>query len=497
MRIFNQIFITLTAIIFISCIEIFIPSDNLEKDKKIENPIELSSGDTLLQNKINQIQSPILHLYSTYDEFRQIKSTTKEIQADIDRLKQNGKLIENSIEKIYDRINQQPSFDSSSFKKLTPDKKNRFNDSIVAYVRLTNEMNRAPQSLGNTLSKESMANLNQESAARLKSIDFFLINILFQNFNQIKDTLQTLKRIQLICANLKDKVREKIKNENVLEGTMIKLRSHINLSDSINKVFINTEEQLLPFRKQIEQVLLNSNEPSSYKIQFLGSTYRIFIINSDSHKVQIHVNNKKLIPLAVVWNKLQVEKQLPLMVTNAGMYNKDGSPVGLYINNYKLIKPLDETSTPLNDNFHLYPNGVFYIDSLNKMYVEKTVHFAQNKMKTGMGVQYATQSGPMLVMNDSIHDNFNFKSQNNNIRNGIGIVQGSSNKKAIVAISDNQITFFNFALLFKYILNCNNALYFDGSISKMYSNENLKKMGDLGGNLGPILSVSKRLNDKK
>jgi hypothetical protein len=31
----------------------------------------------------------------------------------------------------------------------------------------------------------------------------------------------------------------------------------------------------------------------------------------------------------------------------------------------------------------------------------------------------------------------------------------------------------------------------------MYSNENQKKMGDLGGNLGPILSVSKRLNDKK
>ncbi|HZF63189.1 MAG TPA: phosphodiester glycosidase family protein, partial [Chitinophagaceae bacterium] len=114
---------------------------------------------------------------------------------------------------------------------------------------------------------------------------------------------------------------------------------------------------------------------------------------------------------------------------NAGMYKPDNSPQGLFIENQRLIIPLDTSSG--NGNFYLKPNGVFYIDVTNQPFICKTTSFSDQG-----NVKYATQSGPMLVIDGQIHPAFKQSSTNLNIRNGVGILPDG---KVIFAMSKNVI----------------------------------------------------------
>ncbi|MCB0519527.1 MAG: phosphodiester glycosidase family protein, partial [Saprospiraceae bacterium] len=103
-------------------------------------------------------------------------------------------------------------------------------------------------------------------------------------------------------------------------------------------------------------------------------------------------------------------KQLTLLFAmNAGMYKKDFSPQGLFIQDQKTLNTLDTSSG--NGNFYLMPNGVFYITTDNSAKVCKTSDFIDNGQ-----VKYATQSGPMLVIDGKIHSAFKEGSKNLNIR---------------------------------------------------------------------------------
>lgn len=500
MRIHNHIFIIASAICLLSCIEIF------KEDKEGSGHIlkqeseNLTSDDSLLQIKIDKIEPVVLSLSGASHDYKQMKSSADKIQQDIDKLKQNAKLIEVSIQKVYDRIKQDRKADSNKLELFSRDKIKSINSSLNTLIELEQEIERNRNQKGaiNALQKKTIDSLERLNLFKIRYLDSILYRSLFQGFKEIKDTNAAQKTVQSVLINLKTKTRENYKNEYAIKEASVRISNLAKTIDSLSRVITSSQKQVLPFQKDLEQFILNSNKEVALKIKFLGSSFRLFIINADSHVVKIHVGaNKKLMPLEYTWNKLVSEKANPLMVTNAGMYNPDGLPVGLYIANSKVVKPLDENKSPIQDNFHLYPNGVFFTDSLNRFYVEQTTQFAQKKEKEKKAIQFATQSGPMLIINDNIHPSFNFRSQNVNIRNGIGVMSGSKNQKAIAVISDNEVTFYQFALLFKYVLNCNNALYLDGAISKMYSNANSRKMGDLGGNLGPVLSVSRKVNEKK
>jgi uncharacterized protein YigE (DUF2233 family) len=78
-----------------------------------------------------------------------------------------------------------------------------------------------------------------------------------------------------------------------------------------------------------------------------------------------------------------------------------------------------------------------------------------------------------------------------NLRNGVGIISKNTKSKIVVlAISDSKVNFYDFALLFKEILGCENALYLDGAISKMYIKGD--PINKLDGELGPKLIVIKK-----
>lgn len=162
---------------------------------------------------------------------------------------------------------------------------------------------------------------------------------------------------------------------------------------------------------------------------------------------------------------------------NGGMYMEDQSPLGLYIQDQKIISKLNTRKG--KGNFYMAPNGVFYVTTDKQGGICRTEDFkSENK------INYATQSGPMLVIDGSIHPSFTKRSANLNIRNGVGILPDN---KIVFAISEKEINFYDFALFFKE-RGCKNALYLDGFVSRAYLPE--KNRVQMDGNFGVIIGVT-------
>lgn len=167
-----------------------------------------------------------------------------------------------------------------------------------------------------------------------------------------------------------------------------------------------------------------------------------------------------------------------VFAVNGGMYNTDRYPQGLFIQDSKLITSLDTISG--EGNFYLKPNGVFYITESNVPVICITENFADSK-----GVKYATQSGPILLINGQIHPAFIQGSKNLHIRNGVGILPDG---KVVFVMSKVKVNFYDFATCFQS-LGCKNALYLDGYVSRTYLPEQDWIQTD--GDFGVIIGVTK------
>lgn len=161
---------------------------------------------------------------------------------------------------------------------------------------------------------------------------------------------------------------------------------------------------------------------------------------------------------------------------NGGMYQEDQKPLGLFIQNGKTITPLNTREA--NGNFYLKPNGVFGIRQDNSAFLVTTENFADDGQ-----IKFATQSGPMLLVDGGINVQFMEKSDNLNIRNGVCVLKDG---KIIFAISRRAVNFFDFAVYFLEA-GCRDALYLDGFVSRMYLPE--KDRTDLDGDFGVIIAV--------
>ena len=167
-----------------------------------------------------------------------------------------------------------------------------------------------------------------------------------------------------------------------------------------------------------------------------------------------------------------------IFATNGGMYHSDRSPVGLYIENFNEFSPLITRDGP--GNFGLLPNGVFCINK-KKFLILETKKFAQAKIQC----QYATQSGPLLVIDGKIHPKFIKNGTSKFVRSGVGISRNGS--KAIFLISNEAVNFHHFASTFLDHFKIGNALYLDGNISRLYSPK-LNRI-DFGFDIGPMVAV--------
>tara|TARA_B100001057_G_scaffold165811_1_gene166534 strand:- start:465 stop:1196 length:732 start_codon:yes stop_codon:yes gene_type:complete len=167
-----------------------------------------------------------------------------------------------------------------------------------------------------------------------------------------------------------------------------------------------------------------------------------------------------------------------IFATNGGMYHADRSPVGMYIENFNEFSPLITRNGP--GNFGLLPNGIFCFNKREFLILE-TKKFAQSKIQC----QYATQSGPLLVIDGKIHPKFIKDGTSKFVRSGVGITRDRS--KAIFLISNTAVNFHHFASTFLDHFKIYNALYLDGNISRLYSPK-LNRI-DFGFDIGPIVAV--------
>ncbi|MFN3207637.1 MAG: phosphodiester glycosidase family protein [Roseovarius sp.] len=163
---------------------------------------------------------------------------------------------------------------------------------------------------------------------------------------------------------------------------------------------------------------------------------------------------------------------------NAGMYHQDRSPVGHYVENGRESKALITRDGP--GNFGLLPNGVFCVGS-GRADVLETRRFEREKPEC----RYASQSGPMLVIDGKLHPRFLKDSDSLNIRNGVGTT--ADGRTAWFVISEEKVNFDAFARVFRDVLKVPQALYFDGSISRLYAPQLGRHDG--GFPMGPIVGV--------
>lgn len=148
-----------------------------------------------------------------------------------------------------------------------------------------------------------------------------------------------------------------------------------------------------------------------------------------------------------------------LFAANAGMFDPAFKPVGLYIEDGRTLVRANTKSGA--GNFHLKPNGVFYVAG-DKAGVLETGAYLKQRLHPDM----ATQSGPMLVINGRLHPLFIRANISLKPRIGVGV---RDEHTAVFALSEAGVSFAAFARLFRDALKCGNALFLDGgSVPSLY-----------------------------
>lgn len=162
---------------------------------------------------------------------------------------------------------------------------------------------------------------------------------------------------------------------------------------------------------------------------------------------------------------------------NGGMFDDEGHAIGLLIEDGETLHPVNRREG--GGNFHMLPNGIFLVRKDGNAELVSTQAFENSD-----DIAFATQSGPMLVIDGELHPRFEPDGQSRNIRNGVGVGPDGT---ALFAISEAPVSFGKFARLFRDELKAANALYLDGSVSSLWDPVNGRR--DIRAPLGPMVVV--------
>ncbi len=248
-----------------------------------------------------------------------------------------------------------------------------------------------------------------------------------------------------------------------------------------------TEEDLTSIFQQYKKVTqdiqsVSQNLEGEIDFTYNRSRYTAFVVDLQNSTINIHTHGL----LRDVFQELRVQNRQIEMITNGGMFHNNRKAVGLLISNRKEFVKVNEEVR--GGNFHLLPNGVFYVTQQGA-FIKETSDFTKSYYLKIINPIHATQSGPMLVINGKHHPKFTHKSPNVNLRSGVGI---TPDNKVVFIMSDKSNTnFFQFATLFKDLFACQNALFLDGKISSMYTPMKREVLENKHV-YGPIISVTKK-----
>ena len=218
-----------------------------------------------------------------------------------------------------------------------------------------------------------------------------------------------------------------------------------------------------------------------HSMEYERAAYTICDVDLHRHTVRLYWTRSDGTPyayLSALPRDLEGAAGRLLFATNAGMFDSKLKPVGLYVERGRELVHANIKSG--SGNFHMMPNGVFYI-SADRAAVAETQAFLKRRPQADL----ATQSGPMLVVDGRLHPRFARRGTSLKPRNGVGV---RADGQVLFVISQEAVSFDAFARLFRDGLKCPNALFLDGgSASSLYA-PTLNHLGNIVP-LGPMLAV--------
>lgn len=217
------------------------------------------------------------------------------------------------------------------------------------------------------------------------------------------------------------------------------------------------------------------------RISFEGATFDTCTVDLSKDDLRLWLDDEsgeRILSLGRLAEAVAAQDKTLSFAMNAGMYHEDRSPVGHLVIEGEQVMRVITSAGP--GNFGMLPNGIFCWGGGTGAVVESRTYQAQLP-----DCRFATQSGPMLVLDGQLHPRFLPDSTSYRVRNGVGVTE--DNQTAVFAISRFPVTFHRFARLFRDKLMTPNALYLDGRVSRMYAPQLGRK--DRGGRFGPILGV--------
>jgi len=204
----------------------------------------------------------------------------------------------------------------------------------------------------------------------------------------------------------------------------------------------------------------------SKEVSFRGNSFHVVHVDLRHESLSLHWRNPDNgrpygdIDSLRQWGEAHGRRLL--FAANAGIYDRRSAPLGLYVENGKTLVPLNLAhGNPAAGNFSLPPNGVFAIYPDGHAAVRTSTDFKADAQP----VQWATQSGPMLLVDGKPNPRFIDGSSSYKWRSG---VCAKTPRDVVFAVSESPVNFHTFAQLFRDKLGCRDALYLDGSISRIY-----------------------------
>ena len=208
--------------------------------------------------------------------------------------------------------------------------------------------------------------------------------------------------------------------------------------------------------------------PRTYEVTAGDVACRVVEIDLATDRLDLHWKDDAGQPLAGIdglreWGRRR--GRTLLFAANAGIYDRQFRPLGLHVEDGATLRPLNNAPTGVGrGNFALPPNGVFYVDTHGRAGVATSARWRE----AGIAARIATQSGPMLVVDGEINPVFDDASGSLKYRSG---VCAPAPGRVVFAVSEAPLTFHAFARLFRDRLACRDALYLDGTLSRMWTKQ--------------------------
>ena len=188
------------------------------------------------------------------------------------------------------------------------------------------------------------------------------------------------------------------------------------------------------------------------EFNFNGHGYSTYIVKIDSASLKRFKLLQNLTGIAHAnFITPYINSDPNVFITNAGPWDSLYRPIGLFITEGKTVAPVN-LSDGNQMGFYLKPNGVLAINDKGVAIVES------GDASKISNIRLAVQSGPMLVINGRIHEKFDANSKNKNLRCGVGLYSENGAQYLVFATSNETVSLYEFASLFKNYYKCLNAL---------------------------------------